>query len=307
MIGQSVGSDASPLSCAFIERPSPLRKPSCKVRLFAPNRSRKYCQKVTVTTLSQTVSHPDFQLLLQTTHVRSHSRKWVHTRLSEKDCTQRLTRRNTDLPSPGHSTVLSCQRNPFYSTVLLYTYISRFSVNPQHQQKRKIRQSCRRNAVPNRFSSRFSTSRTNGPRSLSLLKSGKHSAFGERSHTAAHTPKEGGVSDGAAITTLDTYCTFTNIPGPGIRTAYFAAFGSWPGVRSRRTQRAFGTAMRLCASLFRGAAAPLGRVIFSLLPKLRLVHPALSAFRMCETRGGITTLSALYVLLKRRTPACQSG
>ena len=30
----------------------------------------------------------------------------------------------------------------FDSTVLLYTYISRFSVNPQHQQKRNIRQSC---------------------------------------------------------------------------------------------------------------------------------------------------------------------
>lgn len=31
---------------------------------------------------------------------------------------------------------------------------------------------------------------------------------------------------------------------------------------SQRTQRAFGTAMRLCASLFRGVAAPLGCVIF---------------------------------------------
>ena len=30
---------------------------------------------------------------------------------------------------------------------------------------------------------------------------------------------------------------------------------------SRRTQKAFGTAMRLCASLFRGVAAPLGCVI----------------------------------------------
>ena len=28
---------------------------------------------------------------------------------------------------------------------------------------------------------------------------------------------------------------------------------------------------------------------------------------MCEARGGITTLSALYVLLKRWTAACQSG
>ena len=31
---------------------------------------------------------------------------------------------------------------------------------------------------------------------------------------------------------------------------------------SQRTQKAFGTAMRLCASLFRGVAAPLGCVIF---------------------------------------------
>ena len=38
-----------------------------------------------------------------------------------------------------------------------------------------------------------------------------------------------GVSDGGAIITLDTSCTFTNIPGPGVRTAYFAALGSWPG------------------------------------------------------------------------------
>ena len=30
-------------------------------------------------------------------------------------------------------------------------------------------------------------------------------------------------------------------------------------------------------------------------------------FRVGEARGGITTLSALYVLLKRRTVACQNG
>ena len=41
-----------------------------------------------------TVSHPDFQLLAQTAHVRFHERKRVHTRLSEKDCTQGHTRRN---------------------------------------------------------------------------------------------------------------------------------------------------------------------------------------------------------------------
>ena len=58
--------DCGPLSCAKIERPSPLEKPSCKVRLFAQNRSRKYRQKVTVTTLFQTAFHRIFQLLPQT-------------------------------------------------------------------------------------------------------------------------------------------------------------------------------------------------------------------------------------------------
>ena len=32
---------------------------------------------------------------------------------------------------------------------------------------------------------------------------------------------------GGGITTLGAFRTFTNIPGPGIRTANFAAFGSW--------------------------------------------------------------------------------
>ena len=79
-------------------------------------------------------------------------------------------------------------------------------------------------------------------------------------------------------------------------------------VCSRRTQKACGTATRISASLFRGVAAPLGCVIlFSPLSKLWLVYLGLSAFRMCETRGGITTLGALCVLLKCRTAACQSG
>ena len=65
------------------------------------------------------------------------------------------------------------------------------------------------------------------PRLLSQVKVGTHSPFGERSHTRAHTPKQGGLPDGAAITTLGAFRTFTNIPGPGVRTAYFAAFGAW--------------------------------------------------------------------------------
>ena len=56
---------------------------------------------------------------------------------------------------------------------------------------RILSKSCRHAAVPNRFLAHFSTSRTNGPRLLSRVKVGTHSALGERSHTTAHTPKQG--------------------------------------------------------------------------------------------------------------------
>ena len=57
--------------------------------------------------------------------------------------------------------------------------------------------------------------------------SGYTLAFANRiPHNGSHA-ETGGVSDGGGITTLGAFRTFTNIPGPGIRTASFAAFGSW--------------------------------------------------------------------------------
>ena len=130
-------------------------------------------------------------------------------------------------------------------------------MNPQHQQKRKIWQSCcHKFYPPTVFHPAFQ-----------LLAQTAHVCFHERkrvhtrlvskNRTQGHTRRNSGRSDGGGITTLGAFRTFTNIPGPGIRTANFAALGSGRG-HSRRTQRAFGTAMRLCASLFRGVAAPLG-------------------------------------------------
>ena len=73
LCGRAAGAcDCGPLSCTKIERPSPLEKPSCKVRFFVQNRSRKYRQKVTATTLFQTAFHRVFQLLVQMAHVRFH-------------------------------------------------------------------------------------------------------------------------------------------------------------------------------------------------------------------------------------------
>ena len=143
------------------------------------------------------------------------------------------------------------------STVLLYTYISRFSVNPHYQQTRKIRQSCRHKFYPQLFLVAFSTSPTNGPRSLSRVKVGTHSAFREGSHTAAHTPKQGRFGRGWYHYPRSVPHVHKH-PRAGYQNDVLCRFGILAGRCSRRTQKAFGTAMRLCASLSRGVAAPLG-------------------------------------------------
>ena len=56
-------------------------------------------------------------------------------------------------------------------------------------------------------------------------------------------------------------------------------------VCSRRTQRAFGTAMRLCASLFRGAAAPLGCVAFFRFCRNYGFHTLCSGLSACARHG----------------------
>ena len=66
--------------------------------------------------------------------------------------------------------------------------------------------------------------------------SGYTLAFRRRiAHTGSHG-ETGGISDGGGITTLGPFRTFTNIPGPGIRTAYFAAFGAWSWVLPKNAE-----------------------------------------------------------------------
>ena len=74
---------------------------------------------------------------------------------------------------------------------------------------------------------------------------GTHSAFGEGSHTRAHTPKQGGVSDGGR------YYYPRSVPhvsetlrGRGLKRQTLPLLGLGRGY-SRRTQKACGTAMRM--------------------------------------------------------------
>ena len=112
------------------------------------------------------------------------------------------------------------------------------------------------NAVPNRFSSHLSTSRTNGPRSLSRVKVGTHSALGERSHTAAHTAKHGRFGWGVVSLPSERSARFGNLARPGGRTANFAAFWPWSDVLQKNVEslRNSDALMRVAVPRRRGPA-----------------------------------------------------
>ena len=86
--------------------------------------------------------------------------------------------------------------------------------------------------------------------------SGYTLGFAQRiAHSGLHGETRG-ISDGGAITTLGLFHTFTNIPGPGVRTANFAAFGSWLGVLTKNAEslRDSDALMRVAVPRRRGPA-----------------------------------------------------
>jgi len=64
--------------------------------------------------------------------------------------------------------------------------------------------------------------------------------------------------------------------------------------------------MRLCASLSRGVAAPLGCVIFLQFGDAAVFSLCAQYFLNVRDMGGITTLGVLCMFSKRWTAACQN-
>ena len=129
----------------------------------------------------------------------------------------------------------------------------------------------------------------------------------ERSHTAAHTAKQGLFRTGSLSLPSERSACFGNPAWPGGRTANFAAFGAWSWVLPKNAEslRDSDALMRVAVPRRRGPAGL--RDLFRFCRNCGLYALRSGPFRVCEARGGITTLSALYVLLKRRTAACQNG
>ena len=134
-------------------------------------------------------------------------------------------------------------------------------------------------------------------RSFQGAAAGTHLPSPTGSHTAAYTAKQGRFGRGwyhyprSVLRGSETLCGRVSerrtLPLLGL-----------DRVCSQRTQRAFGTAMRLCASLFRGAAAPLGCVICLQLGDVAVFSLCAQYFLNVRGGGGITTLGAFHTFRK---------
>ena len=151
----------------------------------------------------------------------------------------------------------------------------------------------------------FNTSGTNASHLLPLTKVGTHSALLKGSRTAAHTAKHGVFWVRVVSLPSARSARSRTSPGRVSERHTLPLLGLGRGC-SRRTQRASGTAMRLCASLSRGVAAPPGCVIFFASVEIGICTSGAHGFLRVRGRGGITTPGVLRMLLKLPAPACQS-
>ena len=119
-------------------------------------------------------------------------------------------------------------------------------------------------------------------------------------HKGTHA-ETGGVLGGGAIITLDTSCTFTNIPGPGARTAYFAALGSCPGGALEERREPSGQRCAYARRCPEGVAAPLGCVIFFASAEIAVCMPCAQGLSVCARRG-VVSLWKCQEMCSRETP-----
>ena len=148
-------------------------------------------------------------------------------------------------------------------------------------------------SISDYLSLRFSTFHTNGPRSLSQTKAGTHSPFRERSHTRAYTAKQGSFRMGVVSLPSERSARSRTSPGRVSERRILPLLGLGRGY-SRRTQRACGTAMRLCVSLSRGVAAPLGCVICLQLGDVAVFSLCAQGLSVCARRGVVSLPSARF-------------
>ena len=102
--------------------------------------------------------------------------------------------------------------------------------------------------------------------------SGIHSAFGEKSHTAAYTPKQGAFRTGGYHYSQSVPHVHQH-PRAGYQNGKLCRFWVLVGDAPKEHRKPSGQRCAYACRCPEGVAAPLGCVIFSLLSKLRPVRP----------------------------------
>ena len=115
----------------------------------------------------------------------------------------------------------------------------------------------------------------------------------QQDRTQRPTRRNRGVSDGALSLPSDCSARSQTSPGRVSERRTLPLLGLGRGC-SRRTQKACGTAMRLCASLFRGVAAPLGCVIFFASAEVAACMPCAQGLSVCARRGVVSLPSERF-------------
>ena len=115
------------------------------------------------------------------------------------------------------------------------------------------------------------------------------------------------VRGGGGITTLGAFHTFRKPCVAGYQNGklcrFWALVGGAPKERREPSEQRCAYACR-CSE---GVAAPPGCVIFFAFVEIGIYTSGAHGFPRGRGRGGITTLGALHVLLKRWAAACQKG
>lgn len=125
-------------------------------------------------------------------------------------------------------------------------------------------------------------------------------------HKGTHA-ETGGVLGGALSLPSTRAARSRTSPGRVSERQTLPLLGLGQEVLSKNAESLRNSDALMCVAVPRRRGPAGLRDLFSFLSKLRFSHSVLRAFRVCVTRGGITTLGVLCVFSKRRTAACQNG